>query len=33
MAVNASIAEGAPELWEFARGLIDEAVRCGYLSE
>ena len=33
MAVNASIAEGAPELWEFARGLIDEAVRRGYLSE
>ncbi|MCY3782323.1 MAG: HD domain-containing protein [Chloroflexi bacterium] len=33
MAVNASIAGSAPELWEFARGLIDEAVRRGYLSE
>ncbi|MCY4112708.1 MAG: HD domain-containing protein [Chloroflexi bacterium] len=33
MAVNATIADGAPELWEFARGLIEEAVRRGYLSE
>ena len=33
MAVNASIADGAPELWEYARGLIDEAVRRGYLAE
>lgn len=32
-AVNATIADGAPELWEYARGLIDEAVRRGYLSE
>ena len=33
MAVNATIADGAPELWEYARGLIDEAVRRGYLAE
>ena len=33
MGVNASIADGAPELWEYARGLIDEAVQRGYLSE
>ena len=33
MAVNATIADGAPELWEFARGLIEEAVRRGYLAE
>ncbi|MCY3913682.1 MAG: HD domain-containing protein [Chloroflexi bacterium] len=33
IAVNSSIADGAPELWEYARGLIDEAVRRGYLSE
>ena len=33
VAVNASIAEGAPDLWDFARSLIDEAVRRGYLSE
>ena len=33
MDVNASIADGAPELWEFARELIDEAVQRGYLSE
>ena len=33
MAVNASIADGAPELWEFARELIEEAVRRGYLAE
>ena len=33
MAVNATIADGAPELWEYARGLVDEAVRRGYLSE
>lgn len=33
MAVNASIANGAPELWKYARGLIDEAVRRGYLAE
>ncbi len=32
-AVNATIADGAPELWEYARGLIDEAVQRGYLSE
>ena len=31
--VNATIADGAPELWEYARGLIDEAVRRGYLAE
>jgi len=33
MAVNASIADGAPELWDYARGLIEEAVRRGHLSE
>lgn len=33
MAVNASIADGAPQLWEYARGMIEEAVRRGYLSE
>ena len=33
MDVNATIADGAPELWEFARALIEEAVRLGYLSE
>ncbi len=33
LAVNASIADGAPELWEFARGLIEEAARRGYLPE
>ena len=33
MAVNASIADGAPKLWDYARGLIDEAVRRGYLAE
>ena len=33
MAVNASIADGAPELWEYARSLIEEAVRRGYLAE
>ena len=33
MAINATIADGAPKLWEFARGLIDEAVGLGYLSE
>ena len=32
-AVNATIADGAPELWEYARDLIVEAVRRGYLSE
>lgn len=32
-AVNTTIADGAPELWEYARGLIEEAVRRGYLSE
>ncbi len=33
MAVNATIADGAPELWEYARELIDEAVQRGYLAE
>lgn len=33
LAINATIAEGAPELWEYARGLIEEAVRRGYLAE
>ncbi len=33
MAVNATIAYGAPELWEYARELIDEAVQRGYLAE
>ncbi len=33
LAVNTTIADGAPELWEFARGLIDEAVRRDYLPE
>ena len=33
MAVNASIADGAPELWEYARSLIEESVRRGYLAE
>jgi len=33
MEINATIADGAPELWGYARSLIDEAVRRGYLSE
>lgn len=32
IASNRHMAEGAPELWEFARGLIDDAVRRGYLA-
>jgi putative hydrolase of HD superfamily len=31
VAVNQRIAEGAPLLWEFARALIEDAVRQGYL--
>lgn len=30
---NKRIADGAPELWEFASNLIDDAVSKGYLSE
>lgn len=30
--VNAHIADGSEALWSFARSLIDEAVRLGYLS-
>ena len=33
MAVNASIADGATDLWEYAQDLIEEAVRRGYLAE
>ena len=29
---NCHIAEGAPALWEFARGMIEDAVRKGYLA-
>ncbi|MCY3957472.1 MAG: HD domain-containing protein [Chloroflexi bacterium] len=32
LAVNAHIADGSKALWGFARSLIDEAVRLGYLS-
>lgn len=30
---NRIIENGAPELWEYARGLIDDAVRRGYVRE
>lgn len=31
--VNSSIADGAPELWEFAYTLIEEAAQLGYLPD
>jgi putative hydrolase of HD superfamily len=31
--VNSSIADGAPELWEFADALIEEAAQLGYLPD
>jgi putative hydrolase of HD superfamily len=33
LTVNQRIAEGAPALWEYAKGLIEDAVRKGYLNE
>jgi putative hydrolases of HD superfamily len=30
---NAHIAEGSAELWDYARGLIEESVKRGYLAE
>jgi putative hydrolase of HD superfamily len=32
LAVNSRIADGAPGLWEYARGLIEDAVRRGFLA-
>jgi putative hydrolases of HD superfamily len=31
LARNSGIAEGAPELWEFARQMIQDAVDAGHL--
>lgn len=33
IATNAGIGEGAPELWDLARALIDQAVAAGHLAE
>ena len=32
-AVNASIADGSPALWDTASALIDDAVEQGFLAE
>jgi hypothetical protein len=33
LALNRRITEGAPALWEYAQGLIEDAVRKGYLDK
>jgi len=33
LALNRRISEGAPALWEYAQGLIEDAVRKGYLDK